>query len=464
MDLNGHGKTMSLDEAQRALADILSMAVVTPCEWQLVCQLCQLHQALALESFVRNERPVTPLGFLMETKAELRFIEIFVGSFPNSLTRKDECSADFPLHVACAMSQPVEGLVSYLAKQNPKAVVCRNTNGDLPINVLLASKSNGSARHSSHSCNMPLLDVQLLANIYPASLTMAPPGRTKTPLDIILELPFLCQNIMKEICSHIPQNMQFYQLQSYPSPVVLPQAQALSLVLEKMTVFECKRNEWELDGWIYLLSSLKTNTCIRSLSLVLPNFPGFTEIADHALQSMVSHNTTVTTMSLFAADCTASSANMTNAAPNLTNVVIGILEQNTVQSMTLGGVYLKMDALVHSLTYNNSLSEWNIECCNTLDFHQLLDTIEKHNTSIKKIVVPPIVCHTVKRAILYWTVLNRFGRKQFRRTTTNVDQVWNLMETLNDQDYVIQQGMRIEMYQLRYGLLRESPGLWSQGW
>lgn len=103
---------------------------------------------------------------------------------------------------------------------------------------------------------------------------------------------------------------------------------------------------------------------------------------------------------------------------------------------------------------SHRMDSWALEGCQGLvDFQQMATPLQYH-----KVVVPPQHRHE----ILYWTSLNRFGRIYFRQPSIDIEQRITMIATLRRQVYLIQQGLRVKMDQMRCGLLRESPSLrWS---
>lgn len=440
---------MSIKEARQSLASIVSDSGprIADNRLQTVVKLCQKHPSLALESFARHGNTQPLLTIIVEEATDLTLVKIFCEKFPASPAVADEENGNLPLHAACGMAQPLPGLIAWMAKQYPSVVSRKNSRGDLPLHVLLSSGNNPRS-------SLSLSDLKALVDIYPESTVMTSVDR-KTAAETVLQDPNIPQEVREYVCSRVPRCVRYFQLRSSPSTVNQNVAKALCKLLPQVSVLECKRTIWDAEGWGTLLAALETNRSIRSLSLVLPHNLPFSDY-EEALQRMVQRNSCISKLTLY--DNFVATSMKFADRKDLTTVVVALLQHNVVQSLTLIGVHLNMDSLIEPLTHNTSLTEWNVEYCYTLCWNTLTKILSQHNTSLKKVMVPS-KC-SKRKDILYWTALNQYGREKVRRCWTTMDFVSQL-ESLNHQDYVIQQGMRIEMYQVRMGLLRESPDLWN---
>lgn len=333
----------------------------------------------------------------------------------------------------------------------------------MPLHLLLATKrGNNLLSDDQTSSSNWLRIIQQLVDNHPESVVTASSDQKKRPLDTVLEASNLPQVIMECICRSVPSRLRFFQLRPSPIMASLSHAKALSQLLPQLTVFECKRKEWHLDGWIHFLDSLACNDSIRTVTLVLPSkIPQ--RLYLKPLSRALDKNSSLTKLSLIYQN----SSELSTGDNDFTEIVQTIFDHNVVDSLTLVGIHFQMKALSESLTYNNtSLMEWNLEGCTTLEVDRLVNVLLRHNATLQKVVLPPGTDNETKQKVFYGTLLNRFGRKQLHSPVdaTSLDTVCSILGSLqNCQDYIVQQGVRIEMYQLRYGLLRESPSLWYKG-
>ncbi|CAB9528020.1 expressed unknown protein [Seminavis robusta] len=472
---------MGIEDARKAIGGLFRcQAVRSQC--QSIWMLCQTHPSLALESFDRHGRQISPLMLFLEEGMDLVFVQEFCREFPQSVETPHYDTGNFPLHVACATvaaRRPIPGLVAFLVHQFPRAAAVKNARGDLPLHMLL--DGSATTRSTRRCCSTD--DVTSLVEAYPEGTVMTSVDRRSTPLDTVLEVSNqFSQTVRDTVCSRVPKKVRFFQLknqlhQRQPQQLQLNNNQrhnqrqtslvvstALSKLLPQLTVLECKHVEWDLEGWTFLLSCLETNTSIRYLSLNLPTTTtNIVQAKDYIdpLTNCLARNTSVTKLSLLHRHPTTTHAMtaMWDETVDYTTLVQAILHANTVTSLTLVGTAFDTKQLTLALAHNTSLTEWNLEGCSKqqVDFCQLDVALENHNTSLKRVTVPP---SRYRQDILYWTAMNRFGRKYIRKNTASLEQVIVLLATLKHMKYVIQQGQRVERHQIYYGLLREAPSLW----
>jgi hypothetical protein len=260
---------------------------------------------------------------------------------------------------------------------------------------------------------------------------------------------YTTNDLVDHLIQQVPKHVHFFHLRSETAIGNVQQATALSKLLPQLNVLHCKQSHWDLHGWTLLMSLLQSNKSIRELTLVIPD-SSYCNTYMEALEKMLFENQRLERLTLI---------NRSTDQYDFTNMVTAILDNNIVSSLTMVDMFFEIESLARPLTQNTCMKEWNIEGCKTLEHNKLALVLEKNNRSLKKVIVPSF-CPKI-HTITYWTALNRFGRRNIQNPNATIDGFCCILDTVRETNYIIQQGIRIEPYQILYGLLRESPGTWT---
>ena len=88
----------------------------------------------------------------------------------------------------------------------------------------------------------------------------------------------------------------------------------------------------------------------------------------------------------------------------------------------------------------------------------LLGILERNNATLQQVAIgPSLRKYASCKRIAYFLELNKFGRRVARDPQTSPE---SLVELLGVVDTTATPNYR---HKLQYGLLRESPGIWSSG-
>ena len=429
------------DDVEDSDLDIRSLAGKV-----FLLNLCFCHPKLTSELFNRGGRQVTVLEFLMEERVDFTTIESFCLKFPQALHQKNESTGNLPLHSACEITTPIPGLIPYLVQQNSKATTCKNKTGDLPIHLLLNMKNTGAQRSS----NIHLMeDLRNLVSANPDSIMEHGRDGISNPIHMAMDASeHTTKDLVDCLIQQVPKYVHFFHLRSETAIGNVQQATALSKLLPQLNVLHCKQSHWDLNGWTLLMSLLQSNKSIWELTLVIPSLSCNAYM--EALEQMLPENQRLELLTLI---------NRSTDHYDFTNMVRTILDNNIVSSLTMVDMYFGIEPLARPLTQNTTMKEWNMEGCKTLEHERLALVLEESNRSLEKVIVPSF-CPKI-HAITYWTALNRFGRRNVQNPNATIDEFCFILDTVRETHYIVQQGTRIEPYQLLYGLLRESPGTWS---
>jgi len=137
-----------------------------------------------------------------------------------------------------------------------------------------------------------------------------------------------------------------------------------------------------------------------------------------------------------------------------------LIEQDRLESITIEtNLDLDMVSVSHSLEHNQRLSVFQMNppsITTQKDMKALLGILERNNATLQQVAIgPSLRKYSSCKRIAYFLELNKFGRRVARDPQTSPESLVELLvvvATTATPNY---------RHKLQYGLLRESPGIWS---
>jgi len=475
---------------------------------QLVLDLCRRHPSLATQRFPthRQDLLLSPFQFLISNKANVEVIQNFLERFPQAVQCHNNSSSSsngeylycldgYPLHLACSVRQTEGDIIAMLAQAFPEATRVRNQRGYLPLHLLLEYRGVAPA----------LEGAQALLQLYPESTVLKAPV-SAPPVFQVFSLRHCSRQLMECILSHVPPHVTSLQfpIGCFAEDTVLPDhAQALTKVLPQLQHLELVPPQWHLHAWISFVTACRYPSVVGNLrTLILrarkyqppapppPPAPAPPTTAPPTTATSIMNGMT---MQQEAADLIGHMVqNLTNLTVlsisvdyhpqevrNLTQPLASLLRHGTLQSLKVDGFPLQLSILYQALRGNTSLRQLvlNELVVKTPPSHS--PSQQQHsNHSSQCLLLSQVLAWgnvTLQKAatvsftgqlgeeysrIQYWTTLNRLGRAFVRGNDVHLETlVQILLQAQNDN--VIFQGRSCDGQSILYGLLRETPGSWS---
>ena len=154
--------------------------------------------------------------------------------------------------------------------------------------------------------------------------------------------------------------------------------------------------------------------------------------------------------------------NILNSATehNVTNLLVNCLKKGALENIKVKGYNVTTKRIAEALKTNKTLIWFQIEHAANIEWKRkvLANVLQEHNTTIKYVELLDKVAKygPEGQKIMYYAMLNKYGRGQIRHVKSGKEFVENLDFVNNDDslhEYEVQNAL--------YGLLREHPSLWS---
>lgn len=432
---------------------------------QLVLDLCRKHPMLATEKFLCHNKQVelSPLKFLIHNQADVEVITGFCQSFPHTVQQVDGkndffSSLDgYPLHMASTIRQNDGALIALLASAHPPAVSIPNEGGFLPLHLLLEYRGFTPALEGVRA----LIDIDPEAAIRKAPVN--PP-----PVFSVLSSSQLSREHMECIYSRLPRHvirLDFPPNCFHEDCLSLDHARTIARVLPQIQEINLQPPQWASEAWLFFVQACQQHaTHLRKLALRPPVLrPGVPPEVRTAFFQFLYGCTALEMMDLQTSMTTPQ--RMGVIVPDLTAPIAHLLTHGRLVSLRVVGYNVVARPIFASMIRNTQLKHLIINgilpATTSNDTLTLSGVLEHHNTTLQQAqlgysMIPMPAVEAAK--IQYYTRLNRCGRAAAQHTTlTQMAQILVLAQ----MDPELRTNPR-ECSAILYGLLRESPGLWSQ--
>jgi hypothetical protein len=430
------------------------------------------HRSLAVKP-IPPVRKYPPLEYFILRGASLETIHRFCEAFPEAVTQVPKGQTQ-PLWKACSLANYLEaGTVAYLASLNPDAVRWIDCYGDYPIGMLLRVVS---PRFWSTS-----VDIRALVDAFPEGLTTKARGSLTPVFDLALH----CDS--PQFIDYVFTNVRLNTttLKEYAATTItdgwsLEQVRAVSQLLPQLKTFSIQLGGYTKSlAFAVLLNSLQTNQSIENLTLgVGKRLLIQNESSRDALELFLAKNNCLGRFSLSILNQNDNMLSRERVSDDhlsspIWGISRGLAEQlstsKKLQWLQVTGLRVDPALLSESLADNQHLKHLHLE--NTVASNQrdvvaavLIRVLEERNVTLETVTIvgSNVPAQEEMEKIWYYTRLNACGRRHLRDTCLLLSKFVSLLDHINTApNFRRLKESSMARLNVRYGLLRESPGLWS---
>lgn len=453
------------------------------------------------------------LGMLTERIHALPLIQFCLSQYPQGLYETCDTEGNKLLHKACQVNSfpylgPRPALIDYLVKEYPQAVEISNTEGNLPLHLLLEHSPllNNNTIHTKSALLLlakypKSKQLPNHAGILPLELAMDHGGAAKLILELSEEEELL-------LPSHSPHVISAHLLQTCPSPHLIQckvwdaVCPVLAKAVASILYNNNKRQQYEQvtiaftriekTGLTLILQALERNTeiqqCTLSANVGFYNLKVGGDAPEYPPSSLIcvaqggclasDSNLSIALQRLFCFNTTLHALDLSdNLLPMDPQWLFPLMSNRSLKWLSLARTCLGnsvLQAIIPVLRHNKTLTDLNLSCA-SISQESILELIDvlKETRTLRRVVFLSATPRTRQASIAtlqanphlyhihfeasqqsldleYWSQLNRAGRYYAReKDATKHDFVTKILLGCNQN------------VSLLFGLLRDAVPLWA---
>jgi hypothetical protein len=433
-----------------------------PEEEDFILSLCRRSPGLA-GAFLSLDEGLFLLNVLIRYGASLSLLTTLFEEFQIPI----QVGTDgFPLHQACGTAATKPGVISFFMQQYPTHVTkqgYRGRNGNLkvqyrkesPIHWFLLRSSNISLQDTKVLLNAASSKYKNNSNAQEQLLRRAFKGGSDLQV-----LEYIIRNYCPDVKSIGIQSLTWFSLEK---------VQALSLLMTQLETLQYTiPSSLDNDAFQALIEGFRKASRLQSLHLVFWSSPqGNNFWKARQLEQLCRAWTFMPSLSELTV-----LGKFEDSDGSFALGMAALLRKNQIQRILIDQTIRlnNPEPIWGALKQNTSLRRLDIPSCvnEPSKRERLLELLQEHNTSLHHVVLDIQLQTEFDYKIHYWTQMNQLGRMKARGSDTVTDNssFVDLLLQAKQIDQLLQGhpngALRPTPEQYLYGMLRESPGSWSQ--